>query len=106
MRDRHETLTASKGHDMEKLDLQQASFHQSQMGGQRSYASPQTFEEGASSSVEQRQMLEIKYAHLFQEKPDYRQLVTYVPNKKLPVYNWFKFKPDFRQFMKNTLSLQ
>ena len=33
--------------------------------------------------------------HLFQEKPDYRQLVTYVPNKKLPVYNWFKYKEGF-----------
>jgi hypothetical protein len=40
-------------------------------------------------------MLEIKYARLFQEKPDYRQLVTYVPNKKLPVYNWFKYKEGF-----------
>jgi site-specific DNA-methyltransferase (cytosine-N4-specific) len=45
--------------------------------------------------VEQGQMLEIKYAHLFQEKPDCRQLVTYVPNKKLPVYNWFKYKEGF-----------
>ena len=95
MRERHDTLTALRGHDMQKLDLQQASFHQSQIGGQRSCASRQTFEDGASSLVEQRQMLEIKYAHLFQEKPDYRQLVTYVPNKKLPVYNWFKYKEGF-----------
>jgi site-specific DNA-methyltransferase (cytosine-N4-specific) len=95
MRERHDTLTALRGHEMQKLDLQYASFPQSQIGGQRSYASRQTFEEGASSLVEQRQMLEIKYGHLFQEKPDYRQLVTYVPNKKLPVYNWFKFKEGF-----------
>ena len=44
------------------LNLQQASFHQSQIGEPRSYASRQAFEEGASSLVAQRQMLEIKYA--------------------------------------------
>jgi len=83
-------------HDMQKLDLQQASFHQSQKGSLRSYASRQeVYEEGALSLVEQRQMLKVKYARLFQEKPDYRQLVTYVPNKKLPVYNWFKYKEGF-----------
>jgi site-specific DNA-methyltransferase (cytosine-N4-specific) len=80
---------------MEKLDLQQTSFYQSQIGSPMSYVPRQAFEEGAPSTIEQRQMLEIKYKHFFQEKPDYRQLVTYVPNKKLPVYNWFKFKEGF-----------
>ncbi|MBM4350265.1 MAG: hypothetical protein FJ106_10330 [Deltaproteobacteria bacterium] len=81
---------------MQKLDLRQPSFYQSQISGEKSYASRQAVEKGASSSlVGQRQMLEIKYAHLFQEKPDCRQLVTYVPNKKLPVYNWFKYKEGF-----------
>ncbi len=85
---------------MERSDLQQASFHQIQMGHQGNYASNQTFEKAAPFSVDQRQVLETKYATLFQEKPDYRQLVTYVPNKKLPVYNWFKYKEGFsRQFI-------
>ena len=98
MKERHNALTTLREHDMQKLDLQQASFHQSQIGGEKSYASRQAFVEGASSFlIEQRQMLEIKYAHLFQEKPVYRQLVTYVPNKKLPVYNWFKYKEGFSQ---------
>jgi DNA modification methylase len=82
---------------MQKLELHQASFPQSPIVDPMSYASRQTFQEGASSLVEQRQMLEMKYAHLFQEKPDYRRLVTYVPNKKLPVYNWFKYKEGFSQ---------
>jgi len=80
---------------MQKLELQQASFHQSQIGSPMRYASHQAFEEGTSSSVEQRQMLDTKYRHFFKEKPDYRRLVTYVPNKKLPVYNWFKYKEGF-----------
>ena len=82
---------------MQNLNLQQASLPQSQTDSPMSYASRQTFEEGATSLVEQRQMLEVKYAHLLQEKPDYRRLVTYVPNKKLPVYNWFKYKEGFSQ---------
>jgi DNA modification methylase len=52
----------------------------------------------------QRQILEKKYAKLFQQRPAYRQLVTYVPNKRLPVYNWFKYKEGFsRQLVFNLL---
>ncbi len=80
---------------MPKLNLQQSSFSQPQISSPASYASPQTFEVGSLSLVEQRHMLEKKYARFFQEKPEYRQLVTYVPNKKLPVYNWFKYKEGF-----------
>ena len=29
------------------------------------------------------------------ERPELRKLVTYVPNKKAPIYNWFKFKEGF-----------
>jgi len=90
---------------MQNLNLQQASLPQSQIGDQRTYTSPQTFEGLASSLVEQRQMLEIKYARLLQEKPDYRKLVTYVPNKKLPVYNWFKYKEGFSQQLVSKLLL-
>lgn len=55
-------------------------------------------------STFERNRLEDKYAQYFEERPDYRQLVTYVPNKKLPVYNWFKYKEGFsRQLVYNIL---
>lgn len=51
-----------------------------------------------------RSVLERKYSDLFQDKLDYRRLVTNVPNKKLPVYNWFKYKEGFsRQLVVNLL---
>jgi len=43
----------------------------------------------------ERQRLHEKYRRLFQEKFDYRRLVTYVPNKRIPIYNWFKFKEGY-----------
>jgi DNA modification methylase len=55
-------------------------------------------------STIERNRLEDKYARYFEERPDYRQLVTYVLNKKLPVYNWFKYKEGFsRQLVYNIL---
>lgn len=48
------------------------------------------------NSTIERNRLENKYARYFEERPDYRQLVTYVPNKNLPVYYWFKYKEGFR----------
>lgn len=52
----------------------------------------------------ERSRLENKYSQCFKERPDYRQLVTYVPNKPLPVYNWFKYKEGFsRQLVYNIL---
>lgn len=52
----------------------------------------------------ERNLLESKYEPLLREKPDYRKLVTYVPNKKIPVYNWFKYKEGFsRQLVFNLL---
>jgi len=48
-----------------------------------------------SGKGERREALEKRYKSRFSERPDYRQLVTYVPNKKIPVYNWFKFKEGF-----------
>jgi DNA modification methylase len=57
-----------------------------------------------SDSTFERDRLEAKYTQYFEERPDYRQLVTYVPNKKLPVYNWFKYKEGFsRQLVYNIL---
>jgi hypothetical protein len=35
--------------------------------------------------------LEENYGGLFETRFDLRQLVTYVPNKNIPVYNWFKY---------------
>jgi len=43
----------------------------------------------------EREALEAKYLPLIEERPEFRRLVTYVPNKKIPVYNWFKFKEGF-----------
>lgn len=56
-----------------------------------------------TSDIE-RNRLEDKYYRYFEKRPDYRQLVTYVPNKRLPVYNWFKYKEGFsRQLVHNIL---
>src|SRR2546427_11108505 len=43
----------------------------------------------------ERVSLEHKYRHAFEQRLDWRRLVTYVPNKQLPVYNWFKYKEGF-----------
>jgi hypothetical protein len=43
----------------------------------------------------ERTRLENKYGGLFEERPDCRRLVTYVPNKSIPLYNWFKYKEGF-----------
>lgn len=84
-----------KRHNIQTLDFRQESFYQSQISRSMGYANYQSFDELGVSSVEERQRLEIKYKQLIQEKPECRQLVTYVPNKKLPVYNWFKYKEGF-----------
>jgi DNA modification methylase len=49
----------------------------------------------SSPAQKERARLENKYRHLFEERPDCRRLVTYVLNKKLPLYNWFKYKEGF-----------
>lgn len=49
----------------------------------------------ASDSQKHRARLEKRYSNHLQVRLDTRRLVTYVPNKKLPVYNWFKFKEGF-----------
>jgi len=57
-----------------------------------------------TNSTFERNRLEDKYSQYFEKHPDYRQLVTYVPNKKFPVYNWFKYKEGFsRQLVYNIL---
>ncbi|NLI97625.1 site-specific DNA-methyltransferase [bacterium] len=51
-----------------------------------------------------RDELELKYKDRLKERLGYRRLVTYVPNKNLPVYNWFKYKEGFsRQLVFNLL---
>lgn len=56
--------------------------------------SPKEYEECMMQSVE-RAKLESLYKKTLVEKLEHRQLVTYVPNKKQPIYNWFKFKEGF-----------
>jgi hypothetical protein len=48
-----------------------------------------------SFSQQERSKLETRYRELIEHRLDWRQLVTYVPNKKLPLYNWFKYKEGF-----------
>lgn len=42
-----------------------------------------------------RQALECKYGSRLVERPHFGSLCTYVPNKKLPVFSWFKYKEGF-----------
>jgi len=46
-------------------------------------------------SQKERSCLESKYREVFEHRLDWRRLVTYVPNKDLPVYNWFKYKEGY-----------
>ncbi len=48
-----------------------------------------------SPGQKERAGLENKYSGLFEQRPDCRRLVTYVLNKQLPLYNWFKYKEGF-----------
>ncbi len=51
-----------------------------------------------------REMLEQKYAPLLEERLNYRQLVTYVPNKGEPIHRWFAYKEGFsHQLVKSLL---
>ncbi len=43
----------------------------------------------------ERAALEAKYCGLIVDRLEFRRLVTYVPNKHVPVYNWFKYKEGF-----------
>lgn len=56
-----------------------------------------------SSLNAQRRELERKYHGLMRENLGLRHLVTYVPNKKTPVYNWFKYKEGFSRGLVFTL---
>ena len=42
-----------------------------------------------------REELEERYAHLLEEKFALRQHVTYVPNKRIPIQRWFRYKEAF-----------
>jgi len=58
-----------------------------------------------AQSNSERNALEERYAHFLRERADLRQLVTYVPNKKIPIYNWFRFKEGFsRQLVFNLIA--
>jgi DNA modification methylase len=43
----------------------------------------------------ERLRLENKYEGVVEHRLEWRRLVTYVPNKTLPLYNWFKYKEGF-----------
>jgi hypothetical protein len=43
----------------------------------------------------ERLKLETQYESVLEHRLEWRRLVTYVPNKKLPLYNWFKYKEGF-----------
>lgn len=59
----------------------------------------------ASAEQQSRAHLEEKYRDCLQVRLDARRLVTYVLNKNLPVYNWFKFKEGFsRQLVVDLLA--
>lgn len=47
------------------------------------------------SKTVEREKLENEYKPLIKKRFDYRRLVTYVPNKKLPIFNWFPYKEGF-----------
>jgi site-specific DNA-methyltransferase (cytosine-N4-specific) len=49
----------------------------------------------SSEGDDERKFLEENYAGCFDIRLDLRRLVTYVPNKSIPVYNWFKYKEGF-----------
>ncbi len=48
-----------------------------------------------SGPDEARQLLHSKYGSLFEHKFEFGPLCTYVPNKKVPVFRWFKYKEGF-----------
>lgn len=43
----------------------------------------------------EREKLEKQYTPIFKKQFEFRKLVTYVPNKKLPIFNWFPYKEGF-----------
>ena len=49
----------------------------------------------SSPAHKARATLEAKYRDVLVHRLDFRRLVTYVPNKDIPVYNWFKYKEGF-----------
>lgn len=53
---------------------------------------PQTL---PSDTTLEREKLEKMYAPLLTKKFEFRKLVTYVPNKKTPIFNWFPYKEGF-----------
>jgi site-specific DNA-methyltransferase (cytosine-N4-specific) len=60
----------------------------------------------SAPGLRERTKLENKYRDLFVSRLDARRLVTYVLNKNLPVYNWFKFKEGFsRQLVSELVAM-
>ncbi len=75
-------------------DAEQLTFLEVPAAGTKRNLSPLPIATGSPSQRE-RVRLEQKYRDAFEHRLDWRRLVTYVPNKGLPVYNWFKYKEGF-----------
>lgn len=57
----------------------------------------------SESAYRERYDLDRKYYNVMRENLNLRRLVTYVPNKSLPVYNWFKYKEGFSRSLVSAL---
>jgi len=47
------------------------------------------------SRTDERVKLEKRFLPLMEERLSMRQLVTYVPNKTVPIHRWFSYKEGF-----------
>jgi len=80
------TIPSNVGNQLCLLDLAVEAAHKKVTLLPIDYSSP---------NQKARATLETKYRALLSDRLDFRQLVTYVPNKTIPVYNWFKYKEGF-----------
>jgi hypothetical protein len=55
----------------------------------------QAHQSAINGTTKGREELEERYAHLFEERFALRQHVTYVPNKRIPIQRWFRYKEAF-----------
>jgi len=55
----------------------------------------QAHQSAINGATTEREELEERYAHLFEERLALRRHVTYVPNKSIPIQRWFRYKEAF-----------
>ncbi|MCA1669181.1 MAG: hypothetical protein LC793_17665 [Thermomicrobia bacterium] len=56
-----------------------------------------------NGQTEHREKLEAKYAGIIEERPHFRLLVTYVPNKDESIHRWFPYREGFSATLVRTL---